>query len=465
VKNSTKVKSRKVFRYKDGVNFKKLGLAALSLTPTAKARDMCTLETLEGKNTFCPTYNYGDEIRVDDVRIDDMSRYNIHDLKGGFEIPAGERTFNEENVVRYLDNFKSTCSSGSCADKRDMMKIIYDTKRISFNDFLYTTYKTVQLFERIVKDDFAFLTQHDESDYNRFHSRKSNIWVGKMVYNLLDKNPTEVIYDKLSVYDTETLKDRPKYKNILYSDDMVYSGEQLPHYIDGIVARFDIEENLYLILPFISSRGIENIDWKLGLRGLSFKITVFVGEIIQSSNEATWPDSPTKHFQRDRIVFDHKLADSLSTPYWKYNFGTCPDVYRDNEAKILGGNSGDTEYVPILSLETEHKKQFFERSRKARKKHRINILNPVYVPYKDPEIVIPVSELKRIASGLTEDVKSERRQGKEIIEKINRDCKENKTYQSYLTDFSGTTCGCETFVDEVDKPVYVPKLFKLYVVN
>lgn len=457
-------------RSNDGVNLKSLlGLAALSIpivTPSPVATSgACLLNTKVGENVLCPIYNYGDEFKK--TSIDDIKLFDIHNLEGGFEIPSGERNFNEENVINYLDNYKSSCKSGSCKELREMMKVIYDTKHITFNDFLHTTHKTVQLFEKTVKDKFATVIGRDEKDYYEFVDRKSNFWVGKMVYNLLDRKPTEV-YEG---YDSKMPKDtpKPKHKNILYSDDMVYSALQLPEKIENIIKNVDIEDNLYIILPFISSRGIKNLDKSLvyTLKGTKIKVTLFVGEIIQTSNEM--PIIGENTHQRERIVFDHKLGDFLSTPYRKYMYGMCPDSYEDKDSDLYSAPYYNEE--PLHKSDKKSKmwgeefKKYKEKQTESREKYKINILNSVPVPYKEPEIIIPSKDLKKLAYSLTDDVKLSRRQGKNIIEKINKDCEKNKTYQSYITDFTGTTCGCETFVEDEETTIEPPKNFKLYTVS
>lgn len=402
-------KSKNKSKY-DGVSAKKiLATAALLSLPyytfDLDKKDYEIIPTL--KNIYEPDkvlYYLDEPVYMSKIYDYDLDYNYIHinnilnfpELMTSFPIPKSKISFDVKKIKKYFEEYECSCKS-----KKEIMNLIYDTYYISFEDLLYTTNKTVNLLNKTIKTEF---------DIYLLNEKSSDFWMSKMVYNLLDKKPN--VINKITPYT----------KNILIIDDMIYSGNQKVIDIKDILEQTNNIENIYIMFPFASSRGILNLKRSLenylSIKGIN--LYIFVGEIIDSNINKINNDT------RDRIIFDHKIADSISIPTELYEFGNCKN----------------NKYIDII-------KNFF-----------------IQPPYKHSYKFISSKKIKPLALSFKTDVKKDRRQGKKIIKKIIKECKDKSIYD-YILSIINEKCGSciidDFQVDKKNKKKYFDsKRFKVY---
>jgi len=185
-----------------------------------------------------------------------------------------------------------------------------------------------ELFEQKLQQSVqSFNTYNDGKDYVVFiQEGKSNKWVYELVEQNLSHPPTEVVDDlggqSASSRIAQAISSNSKIQQIVFFDDGIYSGEQMSRFVSEVKNKLDNPDIQFVIVaPYATEYGRERVI-------KAAKNVVFVDHEKMASVYDLVTDEDARsaikrmygYYDDDELksrtltYFDHKVADSLSTP-------------------------------------------------------------------------------------------------------------------------------------------------------
>jgi hypothetical protein len=279
----TKTKKSKIFKVKTSKNNKKLN-------KTKKSNKKMKGGTLDLKIMETP-FNIPAKSYPLKNSKEDIKRYSDIMIKNGFE----------ESSIELL------------------IKLLNKTTHISFNQLIDSIKITIKKFEKEIGEASFYLFIPIIDDKPIQH--KSNYWISKIFYLLMNKKPIGIITSFKELTD--------EMKNIIVCDDAIYSGQQMSQTFKN----FDeepIDKHLFHILcPFISEASMERL-YNMDQFNKNFYYTHIMKTFLDvyKDNE---DDEDADFFEvislfsikrtNYPIYFDHRVADTLSSFAHVYELG------------------------------------------------------------------------------------------------------------------------------------------------
>lgn len=208
----------------------------------------------------------------------------------------------EPNVARYLASLRRNGMSDQEVQRRE--HALRSTRFVQFDEFYAQLRATVHdalhtpALETATTLSFCIPIDEDEPEEDWLH--KSNTWVTCLVLRILEEDNlwTEDLFRKCRMC-TQLWND-PNHVQ-WYCDDMAYSGNQL---VRSIAPGSTRVPNAVLIAPFLSQSAHRRLTNHHHLQVLPSTV------IVPSELEL---GQPSVTGSKARIVFQHKLADDVST--------------------------------------------------------------------------------------------------------------------------------------------------------
>lgn len=221
-------------------------------------------------------------------------------------IPKFTFPFDNDNIDSFIHLVKMTCEPKN--ELEHTIRYIFDnTIHITFNDFIKYLVMCVQDFvKNIKKTNDKFMLYIPQIDFYHF-DQKSNYWVSKIVYHILEELKTYPIKITNS-------KDDLIYKNILICDDGIFTGEQMTKIVNDPIFK---EKIFHIVSPVISDRAKNKIN-----EGNKNNIINFYNkkDIFSSKEHIKYEYAKLDDIEKNKfkIYFDHKIPDNNSTFFYLY---------------------------------------------------------------------------------------------------------------------------------------------------
>jgi hypothetical protein len=209
-----------------------------------------------------------------------------------------------------LEEYKQILQTNNFDDREIALfeEILRKTTHISFNDLLKLLKKCIEAFEKENGDKPYILYLINPGELQLVKEEvinKSNYWIAKIVYLLLNKKPTHICLNKDDI-------NKFGINNILICDDAVYTGTQLNNNILKFKRNNDFRQSckINLICTAMSSESFFDFNRY---------IKVFTNLIFKSSKEL-FIDNMDIFLEMNigkessyPIYFDHRVADYYSS--------------------------------------------------------------------------------------------------------------------------------------------------------
>jgi hypothetical protein len=327
-------------------------------------------------------------------------------LSSIFTLPSLSHELDKDEIERFID-------SADISVKDICRKIINATIHVSFKEF-------ISKFENIIKEYYE--------NYKDFHiqqkrpvyvfkskissnSNKSNNWFADIAIKLLNElfSKDEVLIKTLGDFDIKNNSDLKDDDIIIFTDDCIYSGNQLGQKYINTYSSVGNKLRFYILIPYGSKDGIDYIKLSYLTRypGVSSKEYSYYDNIIKNKyycNRYTDEQSSKKqkisedeintkienilqrlifskhitiipsmksvidesefhllqsfydkyniYYNTHLVYFDHKLADAISIPTILY-LGVVPnkrnkDIIFSDELSTSITNKEELEIIPLI---------------------------------------------------------------------------------------------------------------------
>jgi hypothetical protein len=213
-----------------------------------------------------------------------------------------------KDIDEYSDIMRQ---NGIKKESIDIFKNLLEvTVHITFDNLIDSIKRTIDKFELKIKDEpfYLFIPIIEDKPIKE----KSNYWISKIFYLLMNKKPREIIITSL-----EEIKD--EMKDIIVCDDAIYSGKQMAQTFRSFNRDLTHKHNFHILCPFISQLS------KDILNGMDqFNKTFYEDEIIKPFYEeydfsaSNLLGVTPKNYP---IYFDHRVADNASSFPYVYELG------------------------------------------------------------------------------------------------------------------------------------------------
>ena len=232
-----------------------------------------------------------------------------------------------------LENYLSTLSDPAQIAAARLIGEKVMQQYVSNADFLDTLYnKTIPSLNNMIGNDpyFAIVEQG-----------KSNKWVTQLALPYLNQLPTDVLAtNSLNGRDVSNaisyLKLNPSVRSVVLFDDASYSGMQLGDYtaqlqrMAGVSGITDLKINV--AVPYVTQAAEQRILKYPEISMASHNLMPTADQILSQSELNTLINAGIGNFStRTLSIFDHKVADSISTldlqKFLKSNGGFIPDPF------------------------------------------------------------------------------------------------------------------------------------------
>ena len=246
-----------------------------------------------------------------------------------FNIPSQSYPLkkSEEDIKKY---FKIMCANKfDTASIRIFKQLLEKTTHITFKHLINSIKKTIKKFEDQINGEKFYLYLPITVD-NTPIENKSNYWMSKIFYLLMNTKPIEIITSFQELTD--------EMKDIIVCDDAIYSGLQM-YYIFTKLQNYNIPKDkhtFHILCPFISQVGINILN-----SNEKFNKNFYYDEILIPFREYVGVNNTDTEFKRkvqmlfsqplDKdaypYYFDHRVADGMSSFPQLYELGkVCKDT-------------------------------------------------------------------------------------------------------------------------------------------
>jgi hypothetical protein len=213
----------------------------------------------------------------------------------------------QEDIIRY-----STIMSENGIDENsiDIFKNLLDvTVHITFDNLIDSIKRTIDEFEGKIGTNpfYLFIPIIEDKPIKE----KSNYWISKIFYLLMNKKPREIITSFEEITD--------EMKDIIVCDDAIYSGKQMIQIFRNFNRHLTHKHKFHILCPFISQLSMDSLN------GMDqFNKTFYKDEIIKPFYEddnfsaSNLLGVTPKNYP---IYFDHRVADNSSSFPYVYELG------------------------------------------------------------------------------------------------------------------------------------------------
>lgn len=212
-----------------------------------------------------------------------------------------------EDIIRYSDIMKK-----NGIDKHSInifTNLLEVTVHITFDNLIDSIKRTIDKFELKIKDEPFYLFIPIIGD--KPIKEKSNYWISKIFYLLMNKKPIGIITSLGEIKD--------EMKDIIVCDDAIYSGTQMAQTFRIFNRDLTDKHTFHILCPFISQLSKDTLN------GMDqFKKKFYSDEIIKPFSDGG--DSNVRDLfgmmpNNYPIYFDHRVADSQSSFTNVYELG------------------------------------------------------------------------------------------------------------------------------------------------
>jgi hypothetical protein len=265
------------------------------------------------------------------------NKYNL--LKGGtfinrnfleedFYIPLKTYPLNINKIPEYKDTLTK---NGVPQDQITLFeKILRLTTHVTFNDLIRALKICISNFESNIGDRPFILYIMAPDGYSDI-TYKSNYWIAKIIYILLNRKPTKIITRRNNLSDTDI-------EDILTCDDSMYSGTQMIENLEKMFNNLQSNDNLenrklHIICPLMSHLSTQSLLEVLQINLPStekYKRFFIYSQIYFHSLEELLTSEEYNMFENDMrsgeayaypIYLDHRVADNVSSLPFLYILG------------------------------------------------------------------------------------------------------------------------------------------------